>query len=580
MNDLSNNLIIEEKKIIKLDKFELEIDKYLGIFAPETHYFKVIIKTKPEKETFGLLRIGNIHGCLAHELKLRQTLPDYGMFSELLSAQNIASVTINTHYHKKQQQNQEQEIDIEDTEDTEILSLDHDYLDEYEYLEEEYYPEDDVIYDDDSEKLILLTYLPREKFTLEHWFIKKRTINQNLSLIISICQCFSYLYQHQWCFLDLLPQFIELGTPIKFYDLTTVYPVEERLNTGILGYYSAPELTVGNQIDQNMSTYTIGALLYQCLHHKIPEQSQLFDLKIDKISPFYQILKICLSPVVEDRFYLSQLLDLLINLRQEYKKPLINWQIASKSTIGLSLNRLHNEDSYGIRYEKNTNSDTMIFGIVADGMGGMAEGEIASKIAVDTVMSAPIPIDLKTAENKQNWLNYLVNQANQSITNQVKDGGTTLSIVWAISNQLLIAHVGDSRIYLLRNNVICQLSEDHSLVSMLLNGGDISYEQSLQHSQRNILTKSLGNKANLSPGYVQNLTYCYTNVTHKLEDKDILILCSDGVWDLVSAVELADLFIDNSMDLAVEKVIEQVLEKGANDNATIVALQCKIKYNN
>jgi protein phosphatase len=116
---------------------------------------------------------------------------------------------------------------------------------------------------------------------------------------------------------------------------------------------------------------------------------------------------------------------------------------------------------------------------------------------------------------------------------------------------------------------------------MLLNGGDITYEESLQHSQRNILTKSLGNKGNLSSGYVQNLSYSHHNLEQKLEDQDILILCSDGVWSLLSSEQLAEIFINNNdLNLGVEKVIEQVLEKGANDNATIIALKCSIKYNN
>ncbi len=592
MNDLSNSLIIEEKQTLELDEFNLEIGKYLGLLSPEIHYFQVKIAQKGKKNKLGLLRVGTIDSCLNYELQLREKLPNYGMFNKLLLAQKENSVVINLSPQKNLQKDTLEILKPKTAQPLQeyISILEDDPWDDQktqkilkweepkktnDYLEEEYY--DEFSSENNSEKLILLTYLPEEKNTLDYWLKQPHSQDEYLALIIQICQCFSYIYQHEWCFLELLPQFIEVTNPIQFYDLTSIHRVGEILNTGILGTYSAPELTLGNKVDQNMSTYTIGALLYQCLHKELLDQSQIFNLKLKPIPHFYQILKIALSPVVEERFYLSQLLSLLIDIRQQSKKPIIDWTFVSKSTVGLSLHRLHNEDSFGIRYERNNNSDTQIFGVVADGMGGMSEGEVASKIAVDTVINEPIPPDLKSIENKQKWLTYLVGKANQTINNQVVDGGTTLSIVWGFSNQLLIAHVGDSRIYLIRKGAICQLSEDHSLVQMLLSGGDISYEQSISHSQKNVLTKSLGSKPKLSQGYVQDLSYSYKNLSLKLEDQDILLLCSDGVWDLVSATELAEIFVNNQeINLGVEKVIEQVLENGAKDNATILALQCHI----
>jgi transposase len=80
----------------------------------------------------------------------------------------------------------------------------------------------------------------------------------------------------------------------------------------------------------------------------------------------------------------------------------------------------------------------------------MSQGELASKIAVETVLEEPIPTNLKTVEQRHEWLISLVQKANGSVANQVKDGGTTLSVIFAVAQQLMIAHVGDSRIYLLR----------------------------------------------------------------------------------------------------------------------------------
>ncbi len=156
-------------------------------------------------------------------------------------------------------------------------------------------------------------------------------------------------------------------------------------------------------------------------------------------------------------------------------------------------------------------------------------------------------------------------------------GGTTLSIVWASFRQLRIAHVGDSRIYLIRKNMICQLSEDHSLVAMLLANGDITYEESYKHKKRNILTRCIGSKDVLDPSYVQTLQFFGSELSILLEQDDIVILCSDGVWDLIPPTELAEIFAGSrNLKLAVNNSIDLVLTRGARDNATIVAMKCNL----
>jgi protein phosphatase len=141
----------------------------------------------------------------------------------------------------------------------------------------------------------------------------------------------------------------------------------------------------------------------------------------------------------------------------------------------------------------------------------------------------------------------------------------------------MVAHVGDSRIYLIRQGEISQLSEDHSLVAMMVASGQITLEESLEHPDRNVLTKSLGSKRTLSDGYVQDLRRTKQQLLMTLEDGDILLLCSDGVWDLVSTDEIAKIFADSSLQSAVDATIDQVLHRGASDNATLLALQCSIE---
>ena len=140
----------------------------------------------------------------------------------------------------------------------------------------------------------------------------------------------------------------------------------------------------------------------------------------------------------------------------------------------------------------------------------------------------------------------------------------------------MLAHVGDSRIYLLRQGEIKQLSQDHSYVALLVNNGEITEEESQTHPDKSVLLKSLGSKNPLSNGYVQNLTVTTDKLVLQLENNDTLLLCSDGVWDLVSKQQLQEIFThpDTSLQKAVDTTIQKVLDGGAFDNATLLALQC------
>lgn len=445
---------------------------------------------------------------------------------------------------------------------------------ESEHLEEEYYPEVEMCGDGSDRKLLVLTYLPEDNTTLQAWLGQDNSLESSLSITSQVCQFFRYIHQRGWCFVQILPQFIQVETPLKFFDLTGAYPLNEKLQSGLLENYCAPELASSHPIQEPMSSYTVGALLYHAIHKKPLSADNPIDIKINPIPRIYQLLKIALSPLPEERFSLSQLLSLLVETRQSLQATEIHWNVASRSTIGLSTSRLQNEDSYGIRQMQLSNSETLILGVVADGMGGMSQGEVASKLAVQTVLEEPIPTEFNSIEKKAEWLVSLVQKANEFVATNVRDGGTTLSITLAVGRECAIAHVGDSRIYLLRQGEIRQLSEDHSLVAMLVASGQITQEESLDHPDRNVLTKSIGSKRRLSDGYVQQLSRSGQNLSLPLENGDILLLCSDGVWDLVSNEELTKFFTHNqTLQVAVDEVINCVLERGATDNATLLALQ-------
>jgi PPM family protein phosphatase len=589
--DTTNNLVIEINSSLAIETFQLEVLSYLGQFTTDVYYFQVNILSIDDSSTsskLGLLRVGAIDGGLSRELQLRQILGDYKMIAELLAHTTAESVIINLHSTSHQLEDEQPQQRENEQDNSELVANPLELADtsspldiESNYLEEEYYPEQEIISNSSTSKLILLTYLPDETQTLETWLKVEHSLEESLFFTSQVCQFLRYLHQRNWCFVCILPELMQMGTPMQIFDLTSAYPLGEILPSGLLGDYCAPELAYGkNPIHESMSSYTVGALLYHAIHQQTLPPEQSIDLKISPIPRIYQILKICLSPIPEARFPLSQLLSILVETRQVFNTFKIQWHIASRSTVGLSTNRLQNEDNYGVRQQQLSDAETMIMGVVADGMGGMSQGEVASKLAVEIVIEEPISPNLKTAEQRNEWLISLFQKVNESVASHVKDGGTTLSVILAIAQQLMIAHVGDSRIYLLRQGEIRQLSEDHSLIAMLVASGQITPEESIDHPDRNVLTKFLGAKQRLSDGYVQDLRRTNQELSIKLENEDILLLCSDGVWDLVNENHLAEIFNNHQdLQLAVDQTMNQVLERGASDNATLLALKCRIEKN-
>ena len=387
-----------------------------------------------------------------------------------------------------------------------------------------------------------------------------------------ICQFFWYLHEKKWCFIDLDLDLIEIGKPICCFDLTCAYPEATPLTSGLMGTYCAPELAFNPTPEEKSSTYTIGALLYHGLHGYPPTKE--LQSKDCSVPIFAQLLALSLSPILDERFSLVQLRDLLIDAQNTLATVRVSWEIASESTVGLSPQRLHNEDSYGIVQNDSEGSEMLLLAALADGMGGMAQGEVASHLAVKTVLAGLSGEVANTRNSREQWLVSLVEKANAVISETVQNGGTTLSLVLLESTKMSIAHVGDSRIYLVRDEEIRQLSEDHSLVALLVASGQISEAESREHPDRNVLTKSLGSKKRLSQGYVQTVTDL------ELQDGDVILLCSDGVWDLVSDRELMEFFMPimapTVLQNAINQAIKQVLKRGAPDNATLLALRCHI----
>jgi protein phosphatase len=595
-----HTLVLQPNLCLLCDDLGLEITAYRGAYLG-VHYFDVqIFRRSPfdqssqsepvneqdnnQKGKAGILRIDHHDGELAKELTIRQQLSGHRMIAPLIWQQKLENLTFDLNEFSglstNLESNEPDELDLASdvgvtqaiTEELPIAS--DEFLEEV-YLEQ---PANHIAI---ADALICLSYLPEKDITLAAWFKQTKSFEEILSITIQFCQIATYLYKHGWGLAQINPQLIAVSRPIALYDLTGVFAIGSD-RKGLAGNYCAPELAIGCQIDEQVSSYLIGSVLYQAIHHHLPQGNINSD---ESIAPFiqpipgiYQLLNACLS-INGERPVLSQILNLLVEVQQSSKRDRILWDIAGKSTVGLSLTRWQNEDSYGVREQFLTSEDKpFMLGVLADGMGGMEKGEVASKMAVKELIDAPISQTCKGITAWNSWLTSLVQKANYEIVRAIHNGGTTLSAVLAVGKELAIAHIGDSRIYLIRKGIICQVSEDHSLVSTLLAMGEINYEESLDHPDRNILTRSLGSKANLNADQIQTLQSFGKDFTVTLENGDILLICSDGVWDLINPSELCQIFTDHLLIAsAVAEVINSVLSRGANDNATILAMSCRIE---
>ncbi len=239
--------------------------------------------------------------------------------------------------------------------------------------------------------------------------------------------------------------------------------------------------------------------------------------------------------------------------------------------------RENNEDNFFLcgKYKKSPEVENMIvsdcrphrrylFG-VCDGMGGADYGEIAALIAVETMS--------EYWENASSDICGCAQDANLKIcsaieSNESKRMGATFAAALVEDNIAHIYNVGDSRVYLIHNNSITQLSEDHTYAQMLVNQGIITQEQAKMHNGRNVLTQHLG----IFPDEMLIEAFCAEPI--KLDLSDTLLLCSDGLTDMLSDKEILDVCCSNDEPSAKgNKLIGFALKNGGRDNITVVLAQ-------
>lgn len=205
---------------------------------------------------------------------------------------------------------------------------------------------------------------------------------------------------------------------------------------------------------------------------------------------------------------------------------------------------------------------------VADGMGGHSAGEVASDLAIKAIQNHVDELPRVSTEEAAAWLTKVMKSGNQTVFEYAKslpekEMGTTLTILLLRDNLALIAHVGDSRAYLWREDKLACLTIDHSLPGELVRYGQISPEEAANHPLRHRLLRALGPFEEINPEYY----------TVDVRAGDVFLLCTDGVTNMVSDEELSANFNgEQDWEEKMEALKQMILERGAKDNFT--ALCC------
>jgi serine/threonine protein phosphatase PrpC len=230
--------------------------------------------------------------------------------------------------------------------------------------------------------------------------------------------------------------------------------------------------------------------------------------------------------------------------------------------------RPYNQDRIAYSYNKES-----LLAVVADGMGGHRHGEIAAQLAVKTLAEAFERLALPTLKNPAKFLSDYILQVHEAIdsftlANDLLDSPRT-TIVAAVlqNNKLYCAHVGDSRLYHFRNGHLLHRTEDHSIVQMMYNRGQIMHEEDmLTHPDRNKVYNCVGGEKTPDIEIAE---------IRALRDGDTLLLCTDGLWSTMDEAKMAEILLAGPVNETLPQLLDlaEALSSRHGDNLSAIGLQ-------
>ena len=240
-------------------------------------------------------------------------------------------------------------------------------------------------------------------------------------------------------------------------------------------------------------------------------------------------------------------------------------RVYAKTDIGKA--REMNQDFY---YVSQVN-ENMALCILADGMGGYKGGEIASSLATNSskeYIEENFDKIEHSDEEIMNLIKSAMDYANKAVYEKAKANeeleqmGTTLEICIIYNGKACIGHIGDSRIYRIRKNIIRRITTDHSYVEKLVKDGTITREEAFYHPKKNMLMKALGCNESIEPDIL---------VKEFLEN-DIMLMCSDGLTNMLTEETIYDI-VQEQPETACENLVKRANENGGYDNISVILIK-------
>ncbi len=224
-----------------------------------------------------------------------------------------------------------------------------------------------------------------------------------------------------------------------------------------------------------------------------------------------------------------------------------------------------NQDAFYI----NTLSDGAVLAVVCDGMGGASAGDIASKTAVEIISQYVLNAynSSMTSDDITRLIDNAISSANLEVftlsqkDEQLKGMGTTAVVAVVREAQAIICNVGDSRAYIVNDNLV-QLTRDHSVVQSLVESGKLSPEEARVHPEKNVITRALGVEEN-----VLSDSYCVD-----LGEKDKILLCTDGLSNYATQDSILRIVNDNASDKITDLLVKEANQNGGRDNITAAVI--------
>lgn len=398
----------------------------------------------------------------------------------------------------------------------------------------------------------------------------------------------------------ILPEAIKIATRKIFLNISSPFDILQDLKK----FYEYSNKRLGIVLIKNSfmnfikSDESIAIYLYRKKIKEVSEKEKTIHLKPNTYI-YLMSNKLedpeCLKGISKKYVFPEIIAEYLTNsIHEDFSTSIIGWKINFPHKKGINsinsfsinsnkgLKRKNNEDAglaSSINYDGIYENIKFKLLMVADGAGGLRAGEVASKEAIIEAYNSLIE---NLLYNRKENLNIIMNEVILKANNRIlalkeKIGAnmaSTLTIALIFSDNLYIAHVGDSRAYIITKYAknypyIEKLTEDHRLVQELVKQGKITLEQARIHPQRNIITRALGVNKSLKADIHGPI---------KLDEEQFILVCSDGLPDLVNDKEIAYIIDKNvNPEKAINELIKLSNSRGGNDNITIALLAWKIK---